>query len=282
LEAVNVLVTGATGFVGKHLVPKLRALQHTVVEVGRSAGDVADRDTWARFPRSDVTIHLAGRTFLPASWEDPAGFVLSNLAGATQALEYCREHQSRLIFLSAYLYGTPGVLPTPETTPIRYSNPYALSKQLAEQTCTFYAEAFGVTATVLRPFNAYGPGQAGHFLIPSIISQVATGEAIRVQDLSPKRDYVHIADVVDIIVRSMKIEQGYDVFNVGTGISYSVGEVIDLIQGICGTALEVISSEARRPFEIMDTRADITRAADVLGWEPQMSLPEGLRLLLGS
>src|SRR5438105_15811287 len=103
----RVLVTGASGFIGRHLVPKLRGNGHDVVTANSASGDIANESTWARLPDVEIVIHLAGKTFVPDSWIDPGAFLMTNFGGAIRALDYCRVRQARLVFVSAYLYGVP-------------------------------------------------------------------------------------------------------------------------------------------------------------------------------
>src|SRR5207249_744087 len=119
-------------------------------------------------------------------------------------------------FLSSYLYGNPSSLPIPETAPLVATNPYALSKRLAEEACRFYADSFGTSITVLRLFNVYGKGQHKSFLIPTILEQVKCSEQIGVKDLTPKRDYVHINDVVGAILKAAEPRKGLNIFNIGS------------------------------------------------------------------
>jgi GDP-4-dehydro-6-deoxy-D-mannose reductase len=276
----KVLVTGATGFIGSHLIPKLRCKKHEVFTANTRSGDIADTSTWSAFPDAEIVVHLAGRTFVPDSWIDPGGFLQTNLGGTICALNYCRERKARLIFLSAYLYGVPERLPIPEGARLKANNPYALSKKLAEDACRFYSDYYGINITVLRPFNIYGPGQDSKFLIPSIIEQVLRGVTLEVKDLEPKRDYLYIEDLTAAFLSAIEKPQRFDIFNIGSGTSHSVGEVIALIQNIAKKNLPVYSEEKRRQEEIMDTRADITRAREILGWSPHWSLPEGCASIL--
>ena len=277
----KILVTGASGFIGKHLIPKLRANNHNVLGINSMSGDIADESTWSNLQYSDVVIHLAGRAFVPDSWKDPTGFLKTNLHGTVCALDYCRKHNAKLVFPSSYMYGKPEKLPIPESASLQTNNPYALSKKLAEEVCRFYANVFGVKIIIFRPFNVYGSGQAEHFLIPSIINQIDTKDAICVNDLEPKRDYVYIDDLVDAITKAISLDQDFNIFNIGMGVSYSVADVIDFIQNIKGTSLVVQSKGERRPEEIMDTQADITKASEILGWRPEWSLRNGLQKMLG-
>lgn len=278
----KVLVTGAAGFIGKHLIPKLRVNQHDIIEQNRMAGDVADDATWAHLPHADVVVHLAGRTFVPDSWNDPAGFLKTNLHGTVRALEYCRKHNAKLVFMSSYMYGKPEKLPIPESAALQANNPYALSKKMAEEVCRFYSDIFGLNIIILRPFNIYGPGQDSNFLIPLILEQMAGGNGIHLKDLEPRRDYVYVEDVTDAIMATVKLDENFAVFNIGTGISHSVGEVVDIVQEIKGTNFVVRTDGERRPAEIMDTQADITKALTALNWSPKWTLRAGLRNLLGA
>jgi nucleoside-diphosphate-sugar epimerase len=204
----------------------------------------------------------------------------SNLLGTIEALEFCRRHGARLVFLSSYMYGEPERLPIDETAPVIARNPYALSKKLAEDACRFYAESFGTSVTVFRPFNVYGPGQAEPFLVPFIARQIWEGKEIRVKDLAPRRDYVYVQDVVDGIVSGAEQGLGYQLFNLGSGQSHSVEELIAAMQLVSGSALPVTTAGERRPEEIMDTVADISAARRAFGWTPGYSLRDGLALTL--
>lgn len=276
----KVLVTGASGFIGQHLVPSLRDVGHEVLAASSASGDVADERTWSSYPQADVVVHLAGKAFVPASWDNPAAFIRCNLLGTVGALDYCLRHNARLVFISSYLYGRPTVLPIPETAVLRANNPYALSKKLAEDACRFYAHSLGAKITILRPFNVYGCGQSDSFLVPSIIRQVATSDRVRVKDLEPKRDYVYVDDVVRAIISATDRQGEFSVFNVGSGESHSVQELIRIVQHVMGTDLPVVSDAQRRKDEVMDTIADITQAKLHLGWVPQWTLLEGVKQMV--
>jgi GDP-4-dehydro-6-deoxy-D-mannose reductase len=275
----RVLVTGASGFIGKHLVPRLRAEGYETLEMCRASGDVAEETTWKSFPAANVVVHLAAKSFVPDSWEAPGLFLKVNLSGTVGALGYCRAHGARLVFPSSYMYGDAVRQPIDERRALVAKNPYALSKKLAEETCRFFADRFGVTVTILRPFNIYGPWQPDAFLIPMIVNQVKNRTEVRVRDLEPRRDYVHVLDVVEAILKAVALEPGFRVFNVGSGASHSVADVVQLIQEIWGTDLPVRSDGVRRNDEIMDTVADISYAEKHLGWKPQFTLRQGLEHL---
>ena len=275
----KILVTGANGFVGSFLCKALKELQHEVIELTSSDGDIIDPMTWENIPAAEVVIHLAAKTFVPASWKNPELFLQTNTLGTVLALEYCRKHGARMVFISSYLYGNPASLPINELAPISIPNPYALSKKAAEDYCRFYAESFKVNMVIIRPFNLYGFGQSNNFLIPEIILQVLNSNEVHIKDLEPKRDYIYITDFIEAIIKCIDAHR-FEIYNIGSGISYSVGEIIQMIQDICSTNLPVISSVEKRPAEIMDTIADISKAKELLNWIPKTSMQEGLSLIV--
>jgi GDP-4-dehydro-6-deoxy-D-mannose reductase len=275
----TVLVTGGTGFIGAAVTAALRGCGRDVIALDRADGDITEPQTLERHQGKGIAsvIHCAGRTFVPDSWSDPAGFMATNAVGTLRVLEFCRNEGARLVHLSAYIYGQPEKLPIAEDAPVRANNPYALSKHIAEEACRFHAAHLGVPVTILRPFNIYGPGQPGQFLIPTILAQLH-GTVIEMLDLEPRRDYVALADLVEAILRAEAIrEGGCRVFNIGSGRSVSVAEIIAAAQAVAGTRLRVTSRDQKRPNEIADVMADISAAQAQLGWAPRVSLPEGLK-----
>jgi nucleoside-diphosphate-sugar epimerase len=275
----TVLVTGAGGFIGRHLVRRLTADQAEVHAVDSSNGDISLAATWASLPQADVLIHLAAKSSVPASWDHPLDFIQANCLGIAHALEYCRRNGSKLIFLSSYMYGDAGSEAIAETAPVSTKNPYGVTKQFAEQLCNIYSDSLGVEARILRPFNVYGPEQSDAFLIPKIVREAKLGK-VHVKDLDPRRDYVYVDDLVQAIVSLMDYAGTHRVFNIGSGRSYSVRDVIDTVETLLGTPVEVISDEVRRPGEVMDSVADIALARRELGWSPRYSLAQGLSQIL--
>lgn len=272
----DVLITGSSGFIGRHLVSRLENFGHRVHRAARQDGDVAKPSTWQSYPHAEVVVHLAANNFVPSSWQAPWQVIRENVLSTVAALDYCRERGATLILPSSYMYGNPDRLPVTEDAPVRVNNPYALSKSLAEQVCRFYSEQFDVGVTILRLFNVYGPGQGENFLIPTILRQLRAGGEICLQDLTPRRDFVYVLDVVEAILRAIATGGGFNTVNIGSGESYSVSELVETIQRVWGTALPVRSAEDSRPAEIMDTVADISRATAHLGWVPRYDLRRGV------
>jgi GDP-4-dehydro-6-deoxy-D-mannose reductase len=277
---IDAIVTGASGFIGQALCADLRANGWNVLPLTSANGDVAAPGTWTGLPTARAVFHLAGRSFVPDSWTRGPDFVNVNVTGTERALEYCRQHGARLVLASAYVYGIPWRLPIRESDPVSPNNPYALTKRLAEQMCEFAAQYQGVVATALRIFNVFGPGQRAEFLIPKVLRQIQAGQEIRLLDLTPRRDYIYLSDVVDAFIKASEVNAGFHVINVGSGHSVSVAEIVDKIQFAAGTRLPVVSELLTRRQEIPDVVADIAQAYQVLGWQPQLSFEGGIEQIL--
>ncbi len=278
----RVLVTGGSGFLGRHVVARLSMEGFVVDAPGREVLDIAEN----RFPEeaAEVVVHLAARTFVPDSWTDPAGFYRVNTQGTVNVLDYCRRTGAELVNVSGYCYGRPSRLPIAETEPLQPNNPYAFSKASAEEAGRFYSRTLGVAVTTLRPFNLYGPGQPANFLIPSIVAQALdpATPAIVLQDTTPRRDYVHVEDVAAAICLFARRRGGREVYNVGSGRSYSVAEVAGLVLDAAGIDKSVTDLGKVRPNEIPDTVADISAIRDDVGWTPKVEFADGLARLVAS
>ena len=277
-----VLVTGATGFIGRHLVSTLAADGCTVHQHSRAHGDiVGGLDCPA--PVGHV-FHLAGKTFVPDSWTDTSSFYAVNVQGTIQTLEYCRRHRTGLTLLSSYVYGDPQRRPIDEDHPLVASNPYSHSKILSEHAARFYADRFGVRVTIVRPFNVYGPGQDPRFLIPSLLRQATddSSTTFTVADSRPRRDYIHVRDLVDLIVALYRgVVSG--TFNAGSGALVAIPELVATLNALLdGPARPLESLDQSRPQEIVDPVADTTRAQTAVGWRPKISLREGLAEMLSA
>lgn len=281
----KILVTGASGFIGKALTTKLKSFGYDVVSVDSANGDIANRETLAKFEQQNFShiFHLAGKTFVPDSWDDPLAFCQTNVLGTINVLELCRRKHIPVTYISAYVYGHPYSLPISEDSPVRPSNPYALTKWLAEEVCEFYASAYDLSVTTVRPFNVYGIGQAVNFLIPAIINQALDGgREIAVKDLAPKRDYVYLEDLISALLATLKRQCGYRIYNIGTGISLSVQEVIDVVQEVAGTHKKVIGGNEVRSNELIDVVADVAKAEKELGWRPVTDFRAGIAKIIHS
>lgn len=275
----RILVTGAEGFIGSHLVRMLGDAGHEVVSLTHADGDIAETKISAK--KIDHVFHLAAKTFVPDSWLNPFEFYKTNTTGTLQVLEFCREQGCSLTFNSTYVYGNQTKMPISEDADIEAAAPYHHSKILAEDLCRFYASKFGVSVTVVRPFNIYGPGQREEFLIPKLVKQILdpAKNSVDVFDLKPKRDYLYVADLVRAMMATIG-KKGYAVYNVGFGTSYGVGQVIQAIFDASGLTKKIVSLKTKRPSEILDTQADIAKIKNELNWQPTIDLKSGIKLLV--
>jgi nucleoside-diphosphate-sugar epimerase len=277
----TILVTGAEGFIGRHLVPALAHHGHHVERHTRKDSDIAH----AALSYGDVThvFHLAARTFVPESWTNPFAFYETNVLGTINVLEFCRRQQASLTLVSSYVYGTPQQLPVPEQHPSRAFNPYAHSKILAEEAGRYYAEQFGIQVTIVRPFNVYGPGQGERFLIPSLIRQALSPHcaSISIQDPRPKRDYLYVTDFIELLLTLLE-HPSSDTYNAGSGRSVSIQELVDLINSFLPLRKSISSTGVARQEEVLDVAADIKKAWEQLRWKPTTSIEAGLRQMIAA
>ena len=279
---MNILITGSSGFIGTNLVSALELKGHKVFHFVSGDGDITDFNFIKKYKeiKIDYVYHLAGKTFVPDSWDDPSSFFKTNTLGTLNILKFCDQRKIPMIFVSAYIYGNKVSLPISENSDAQPNNPYALSKYMAENLCFFYSKFNKLKINIFRPFNVYGIGQDARFLIPEILSSVQNNRIIEVNDFFPKRDYIYIDDLVDGLVKGMEFIDGFEVYNLGSGYSLSVKEIIDIIQKITNSNLEVISKESKRTNEINDVISDISKAKNKLGWYPKFSFEDGIKNIL--
>jgi UDP-glucose 4-epimerase len=275
---MTIAVTGSEGFVGRKLVESLIQANHKVIEIDLSKGiDITKPCDCEKIPYFDTMLHLAARSYVPDSYIYPSDFYYINFTGTLNMLELCRKYNARFVFTSSYVYGNPKYLPIDEKHPLMAFNPYADSKIKGEELCNSYQKFFNVNSIIVRPFNIYGIKQHKNFLISSILDQAKSG-AINLMDSRPKRDYIYIDDVISAYIKIVENNNlNNEIFNLGSGISYSVKEVTDIINRYFNNSLEIRFSEEQRSNEVLDTVADIENAKCKLNWLPEVSLEEGIK-----
>ncbi|TWH59727.1 UDP-glucose 4-epimerase [Desulfitobacterium sp. LBE] len=276
---MRILVTGANGFIGSHLTRTLEAKGHEVMSHTSKNGDITEKNALDSFNDIEHVYHLAARTFVPGSWDNTHDYFRTNIMGTITALEFCRNNNCSITMMSTYVYGEPKYLPVDEKHPVVAVSPYHKSKITCEEICAFYSEKFGVRVTVLRPFNVYGKGQSEAFLVPKIYSQVVNDSVkeISIMDLEPKRDYVYIDDVIDALIATLNATKLLAFYNVGSGTSTSVEDVILSTFQAAGISKPYRSTNEKRFSEISDCIADISSIHADLGFVPRFTLLEGLR-----
>lgn len=278
----TVLVTGADGFIGKYLCEELLVSGYEVIPITLENGDVRNPELLNSFSNVNHIFHLAARTFVPESFDKSFDYYDVNIMGTINILEYCRKNKCSLTFLSTYVYGEPKYIPVDENHPILAMSPYHQSKIMCESVCEFYSRQFGVDITILRPFNVYGKGQDSKFLIPKILDQLIDKSvgAITVMDLAPRRDYIYIKDLINAMILTVSNVSSFSIYNVGSGESTSVEEVILAAQKASGITKPYYASNETRRNEVSNCVADISTLITETGFVPQVSLVDGLRLMI--
>lgn len=299
-----VLVTGAGGFIGSHLTERLveagarvRAMVHynalgtwgwldqspLVKEVEVLPGDVCDRDSVRQAMQGvEVVFHLAALIAIPYSYVAPASYVRTNIEGTLNVLQAARElGTARIVHTStSEAYGTARYVPIDEEHPLQGQSPYSASKIGADKLVESFHLSFGMPVVTVRPFNTFGPRQSARAVIPTIMTQCLVGEVIRLGSLSPTRDLNFVANTVEgfLLAASASGAVGQTI-NLGSGREISVGDLAGLIARLAGRPITVESDEQRvRPekSEVERLLADNSLARTLLGWEPTVSLEDGL------
>ena len=308
-EGKTVVVTGAGGFIGSHLVERLagegahvRALlrytsrgqrgclddvsDEILRETEITLGDVRDFDAVREITRgADAVFHLAALIGIPYSYAHPQEVIDTNIIGTSNVLLAAKElgHLERVVLTStSEVYGSAIRVPMDEEHPLQAQSPYSATKIAGDALGLSFARAFGVPVTVVRPFNAYGPRQSARAVIPTIITQALTGSALRLGALDTTRDFTFVADTARgfIAVASAEAAVG-EVVNVGSGTEVSIGEIVRRVAKIVGRELTVEGdAQRRRPekSEVSRLLSDSSKAARLAGWTPEVSLDEGLTL----
>ena len=278
---MKIALTGASGFVGQHVLPLLKA--HVGVEViSLDIKNGIDLCDWEQIKdiQADLFIHLANKSYVPDSYEHPRSFFDVNINSTLNILELARMNNARVLYFSSYVYGHPEYLPIDEKHPIQEFNPYSATKIMCEQMCKSYAQDLKVPVAVFRPFNIYGTGQNEQFLLPMMVHQLPTGK-IQVRDDRPKRDYIHIDDIASAVdfMSFTEWKETFAVYNLGSGESYSVHEVAQMLMQLWPKPVEYVATGETRPNEVLDTVADISKLR-AMGWKPRISLEDGLREMI--
>lgn len=279
----KIAITGSSGFIGKQLVPILKSLGYAVTEISRAKGlDISKWDSVKDVPKCDIIIHLAAKTFVPDSFDNPRVFYDVNQTVTTNAMELARLWNSKVIYMSSYFYGPPQYLPVDEKHSLHPHNPYAQTKMISENIVSGYARDFNLKGIVFRLSNIYGPNQDESFLIPTILKQVIVGKLV-LKDPRPKRDFIHILDVVDAIVTSIEKDfTSLEIVNLGSGVSYSVEEIVDLFRRNSKNSFTIDYTNEFRKGEVLDSVTSNSKILALLGWQPKVSIESGILQLLNS
>ena len=288
---MRAFVTGAGGFVGRHLTAHLEASGDEVVPLGEGI-DVADEPAVAAAVAEaapHVVFHLAGWAHVGESWKQPTEVARVNVAGTAAVLEACRQASVERILVvgSADAYGIfePADLPLREEQPLRPVTPYGASKAAAEVLAQQAHRSNGIGVVLTRSFNHTGPGQHPSFVVPALARRIVEAEAagggdVRVGNLSAQRDLLDVEDVARAYrVLALRGDPG-QAYNVCSGVPVPIEEVAQRLAELSGTELRmVVDPELVRPVDVPVVVGDSTRLRG-LGWHPQVPLPETLRRVL--
>lgn len=308
LQGKKILVTGADGFIGSHLVEYLirqgadvRAfvyynsfnswgwLDQSPNDIKRSlevfAGDIRDpHGVRTAMQGSDVVLHLAALIAIPYSYHSPDTYIDTNIKGTLNIVQAARDlGVDRVVHTStSEVYGTARFVPITEDHPLQGQSPYSASKIGADQIAQSFFLSFETPVTTIRPFNTYGPRQSARAVIPTIITQIASGmDSIKLGAIHPTRDFNFVRDTVRGFCSVAECDAALGkVINVGSNYEISVGETANLIADIMGREVRFTSEEQRmRPAgsEVERLWADNKLAHELTGWKPEYAGIEGLR-----
>jgi len=297
------IVTGGCGFIGSHLADNLIKLNFEVVvidnlSVGRRENishlnenskftfvdaDISNFDLIEPiFRGADLVFHLAALADIVPSIENPTEYYKSNVNGTFNVLQACRKHKVKKIIYagSSSCYGIPDEYPTKEIASIRPEYPYALTKNLGEQLVMHWCKLYNLPAISLRFFNVYGPrartsGTYGAVFGVFLAQKLANKPFTVVGDGNQTRDFTFVSDVVNAIIAAADSDLSGEVINIGSNNTYSINRLVELLGG-------EITYIPKRPGEPDCTWADITKATQLLDWEPKVSLEEGVDVLLNN
>ena len=306
IEGKKTLVTGAGGFIGSHLVDALVRLGAKVSvfvrynsrgdlgllkglsgdierEVEVFVGDLKDPEALRRpVKRCDLLFHLGSLIAIPYSYVNPMDFVQTNIVGTANLLNACLGNDlEKIVHTStSEVYGTAIYCPMDEKHPLQAQSPYSATKIGADKLAESYHRSFGLPVAVARPFNAYGPRQSARAIIPTIMLQALNGNKVMLGSLHPTRDFTYVEDTVRGLIEVAKSPHSIgEVINIGCGREISIGELVRAILSIIGKTAEILQEDWRvRPekSEVERLMCDNSKARKLLGWEPRMTLKDGL------
>ena len=294
------IVTGGAGFVGSHLVDKLLSMNHEIIvldnfSTGRSENlshaknkiklvdcDISKKETWTNeFKNADWVFHIAALADIVPSIQNPVSYFNSNVVGTLNVINECKINKvKRIIYLaSASCYGLPKLYPTTEQSEIKLEYPYALTKLLGEQIVMHWSKVYDIPVVSLRLFNVYGTrsrtsGTYGAVFGVFLAQKLANKPLTIVGDGSQTRDFTYVSDVINAIICAVQSNKKAEIYNVGSGRSVSVNRIVELL----GT--KKITHIPKRPGEPDNSLAGIDKIKKDLGWEPKVTIEEGVGIIL--
>ena len=274
----TILITGSSGFIGKNLIKKIPKYSTTIEKNGEKI-DLRDKEKVLKLKRVNTVIHLAGKTPYSKKLSNNEIFE-HNILGTLNILEYCISKKvEKLIFVSSYIYGNSKNNPINEKHIVQPHNTYTKSKYLAEELCKNYAKKFGIKLIILRPFNLFGNLQKKGFLISNIIEAIKNNSSISITNKNNKRDYLLIDDFIDVILKMIDFDCKLEIFNIGSGKSYSFEKIIQLFEKKSGKKIKR-ENKVSKDNNISKIQADISKITKKTGWHPKYNFEEGVEKIL--
>ena len=307
VKGKNVLVTGASGFIGSHLVEALvlkGAEVKTLVRYNSrndwgmlenipgdikenldvTTGDIIDFGIVKNAIKDcDIVFHLAALIGIPYSYVAPESYVNTNIRGTLNVMQASREEGvEKIVHTStSEVYGTAKYVPIDENHPLQGQSPYSASKIGADMLAHSYFLSFNTPIAIIRPFNTFGPRQSARAVIPTIISQAVSGNEVNLGSLSPVRDLTFVKDTVNGFIKVAESDNSIgEIINIGNGKGITIGELAEKILHLMDSASTIRTDEGRiRPekSEVMQLICDNSKAKKMLGWSPHYSLDDGLK-----
>jgi len=306
MKKVTVLVTGADGFIGSHLVEMLSSKGYRVRALSQYnsfnnwgwleyinckdkieilTGDIRDPHFCKSIMKDvEIVFHLAALIAIPYSYVAPSSYVDTNISGTLNICQAAKENGStRVIHTStSEVYGTAQYIPIDEKHPLQPQSPYSASKIAADAMAMSFFHALELPVTIVRPFNTYGPRQSARAVIPTIITQIANGiKEIKLGDISPTRDFNYVEDICRGILAIVENDQTIgETINIGSNSEISIGNTLDLIKELMKSDVKFVADKERiRPknSEVFRLRCDNTKIQQLTGFKPQVDISEGLK-----
>jgi len=274
----SILITGATGFIGKHLIKKIPNYNMAVDQNGKNI-DLRIREEVLKIKKVDIVIHLAGKIPGKENYSKNV-FFEHNFLGTLNILEYCvKKKVKKIIFVSSYVYGNPKKNPINEKYEVKPHNTYAKSKVLSEEICKIYAKKYKIEIIILRPFNIFGNLQKDNSLISNIIKSIKNNSSITIINKNNKRDYLFIDDLIDVIIKLIDYKCKFEIFNIGSGKSYSFENIVQLFEKENKIKIKR-KYKISKKNNIPKIQADITKIKKEIKWNPKYTLVEGIEKII--
>ena len=284
----RILITGANGFLGNHLINGIQDSQRIIgwgnnkqqnksKKIEHKKMDLRTKNLSIKSKISSI-IHLAAVSDIQYCNNNPSSCFDINVSGTKKMLEICRKKDTNFIFASSsHVYGKPEKNPIVEQEITKSNSIYSATKIMGENLCESYAKTYGLNITILRFFSLYGPNAPKHNVIHNIINQYLSNSKIKIGNLKPKRDFLYIDDAINAIKCVNKNQKGFQVFNVGSGKSFSIKTICDEIQIIMKNKIRIESDKNKiRKNDILEIKCDNKKIRKKYGWKPEISLTEGL------